>query len=241
MEKIEEKITELETLENLTGKRRFASKGDMVYRRDEEAHSLYLVVKGSVKVIGNNSTKVFIEDEYFGLDELLNKTIRTQDAQSIDDSELIEIGFSPNKNSQNPINVIREKSIAVKTDHVQPYSYIGPIQNVLSEKEINGIIVVSVNLYRCNIKHSAAFREYLNEIIEKGSTKLLIDLQQCRILDSTFLGTLVASLRKVTSRGGDLRLVTNDKVKTWLFMVTRMDKVFSIYNNADEAMNSFFR
>lgn len=239
MDTVEINTRTFKTLENLKGKQLQVSKGDLVYRRDVPADSLYLIVKGSVKVVGNNNTKVFVENEYFGLDDLLTQSLRTQDAYSLDDTELIKIGFTPDKDQPKHIVVRRETPQIVKTDHVQPYSYIGPIQNVLSEKEINGITLVSVNLYRCNFKHAAAFKEYLDEIIGRGSKNILIDLQQCRILDSTFLGTLVASLRKVTITGGDLRLITNDKVKSWLFMVTRMDKVFSIYNNADEAMNSF--
>ncbi|MFH1198055.1 MAG: STAS domain-containing protein [bacterium] len=101
------------------------------------------------------------------------------------------------------------------------------------------VTVISVNLSRATVEKAASFKNYLTKVIEGGANKIIIDLSQCDFIDSTFLGALVASLKRVVQMNGDLRLVWNSATQSEIFYLTRMDKVFKIFNELDDAIESF--
>lgn len=101
------------------------------------------------------------------------------------------------------------------------------------------ITVVNILLNRATLAKAVTFKEYIGELIAKGSNKLVIDLSKCEYVDSTFLGAMVALLKKVNSINGDLRLVYNKEMPSLVFVLTRMDKVFKVFPNLEEAMESF--
>lgn len=107
-----------------------------------------------------------------------------------------------------------------------------------SEK-YEGVAVVSVFLNRATLARAVKFRDFVTEIINSGTNKFIVDLSMCEYIDSTFLGAMVSLLKKVNSLNGDLRLVYNKEVPSLMFVVTRMDKVFKIFNKLDEALESF--
>lgn len=107
-----------------------------------------------------------------------------------------------------------------------------------SEK-YSDVTVVHVFLTRATLAKAVVFKEYCTEIVDGGSNKIIIDLSICEYIDSTFLGAMVAVLKKVNSLNGDLRLVYNKEVPSLLFVLTRMDKVFKTFTALDDALASF--
>ncbi|MDP3445910.1 MAG: STAS domain-containing protein [Ignavibacteria bacterium] len=101
------------------------------------------------------------------------------------------------------------------------------------------ITVINILLNRATLAKAVTFKEYIGELIAKGSNKIVIDLSTCEYVDSTFLGAMVALLKKVNSINGDLRLVYNKEMPSLVFVLTRMDKVFKVFPNLEEAMESF--
>jgi anti-anti-sigma factor len=99
--------------------------------------------------------------------------------------------------------------------------------------------IIYIFLTRATLAKAVAFKEFVSEIIESGSNKLIVDLSICEYIDSTFLGAMVALLKKTNIRDGDLRLVYNKEIPSLLFVLTRMDKVFKTFPNLDEALASF--
>lgn len=107
-----------------------------------------------------------------------------------------------------------------------------------SEK-IGEIGVVHVYLTRATLAKAVSFKDFATEVITSGTNKLVIDLSICEYIDSTFLGAMVALLKKVTSLNGDLKLVYNKETPSLVFVLTRMDKVFKIFPNLQDAVDSF--
>lgn len=101
------------------------------------------------------------------------------------------------------------------------------------------VVVVHVYLNRATLAKAVEFKEYINNEIKDGYTKIIIDLSFCEYIDSTFLGATVSSLKKVASMNGDLRLVYNKEAPSLVFVITRMDKVFKVFSNVEEALASF--
>jgi len=107
-------------------------------------------------------------------------------------------------------------------------------------KEDRGdIIIEKVNLTRATLKEADEFKQALAKDIETGKKKIVVDLSDCEFIDSTFLGSLVVSLKKITSLGGDLRLVGFQPAVHSMFELTRMYRVFESYKTKEEAVASF--
>ena len=107
-----------------------------------------------------------------------------------------------------------------------------------SEK-FSDVTVIHVFLTRATLAKAVIFKDYVSEIVDGGSIKIIIDLSICEYIDSTFLGAMVSILKKVNSLNGDLRLVYNKEVPSLLFVLTRMDKVFKTFTALDDALASF--
>jgi anti-anti-sigma factor len=104
---------------------------------------------------------------------------------------------------------------------------------------IGNIVVVHVYLSRATLAKAVHFKEFVLELVNIGITKVIIDLSSCEYIDSTFLGAMVALLKKVNSMNGDLRLVYNKEMPSLVFVLTRMDKVFKVFPLLEEAIESF--
>ncbi len=104
--------------------------------------------------------------------------------------------------------------------------------------EYGDISVITVYLKRATLKSAMAFRDFVINIVNKGTRKIIVDLSVCEYIDSTFLGALVASLKKIVSMHGDLQLVYNNKSSAIVFEMTSMNKVFNIHQTLEEALNT---
>ncbi|MCD6453833.1 MAG: STAS domain-containing protein, partial [Candidatus Aminicenantes bacterium] len=78
------------------------------------------------------------------------------------------------------------------------------------------------------------FREALNEILEEGAKKIVVDLSKLTYMDSTGLGELVRSYTTVKKNGGMLKLASmTEKVKDLMFM-TKLLTVFENFDTVEE-------
>lgn len=108
-----------------------------------------------------------------------------------------------------------------------------------NREEHGNVMVETVNLGRATLKEADEFKQRLVEDMQKGWHKIVVDLSECEFIDSTFLGALVVSLKKVTGLGGDLRLVGFQPGVHSMFELTRMYRVFESFKTKEEAIKSF--
>ena len=101
------------------------------------------------------------------------------------------------------------------------------------------VLVQVVDLTRATLKEADEFKYTLSKCIEDGYRKIVVDLSFCEFIDSTFLGALVVSLKKVTTMGGDLRLVGFQPAVHSMLELTRMHRVFESYPTKEAAIKSF--
>jgi anti-sigma B factor antagonist len=72
--------------------------------------------------------------------------------------------------------------------------------------------------------------------LEKGERKFVIDFSRTGYIDSSGLGVLVSLSKKIRERGGELRLAAlNEDLRT-LFELTKLDTLFQIADNREEAL-----
>ena len=103
----------------------------------------------------------------------------------------------------------------------------------LKSFEKEGVLVFQVN-GEINISTSPDLKKSFEK---QPCKKIVVDLEKVNYIDSSGLATLVELLKKTKSQGGNLGLAgMSDKVKS-LFEITKLDKLFLIFPNRDEAIS----
>lgn len=67
----------------------------------------------------------------------------------------------------------------------------------------------------------------------------IVDLQEVDFMDSAGLGALIATLKNVRERGGDMKIINLQKKPRMVFEITRAHKVFEIYDSVEEALKAY--
>jgi len=109
------------------------------------------------------------------------------------------------------------------------------------EETIDDIIVEIVNLDRATLLEAEELKRQVNDKIDNGYRKVIIDLTAVEFLDSTFLGVIVNTLKKVAKLGGDLKLVGFKSNVRSMFELTRLFRVFESYSELQDAIKSFHK
>lgn len=99
------------------------------------------------------------------------------------------------------------------------------------------ITVVRPGVERLTAVNAKAFKDEVTEIINDGAAQLIIDFKEVTFLDSSGLGALVGVLKKIGHRGDLVVSGLNSDVQQ-MFRICRMDRVFTIYNDVDAAVQS---
>ena len=103
--------------------------------------------------------------------------------------------------------------------------------------DVKSIQKEEVTVFQVNGEINISTSPELRKLFEKQPTKkVVIDLERVTYIDSSGLATLVEMLKKTKSQGGSLGLAgMSSKVKS-LFEITKLDKLFSIFQNQEEAV-----
>lgn len=82
-------------------------------------------------------------------------------------------------------------------------------------------------------------KQQVLEQLESGDHKFVIDFANTGYIDSSGLGVLVSLSKKIREQGGELRLSSlNEDLRT-LFELTKLDTLFRIADNKDQALEGF--
>ena len=103
---------------------------------------------------------------------------------------------------------------------------------------IDDIVVITINISEASLNQSDEFKKFLYDASNLTPPKLVLNMGKIAYMDSSFIGALVAGLKNVLSKGGEMVLVNINNDVMALFELTRLDKVFKIYNNLQEAINT---
>ncbi len=107
------------------------------------------------------------------------------------------------------------------------------------EEVIDDVLVEIINLDRATLREAEDLKLMVNHKIDYGYKKIIIDLTSVEYIDSTFLGVIVGTLKKVVKMGGDLKLVGFQPAVHSMFELTRLFRVFESYSELQDAIKSF--
>jgi len=105
-------------------------------------------------------------------------------------------------------------------------------------QEVDGITVISTD-ERLDAVSAPTLREMVGKVTGKGQVRIVIDLARTSFIDSSGCGSLVASMRAVLKSSGEMRLARPSPQAKTLFELTRLHKVFAVYDDLGAAIKSF--
>jgi len=84
-----------------------------------------------------------------------------------------------------------------------------------------------------------ALRNAVQDAINGGATKVVINLKDVTTIDSSGVGELVSAYTTATNRGAKLRLANLPAKVTDILQITQLITVFDVFDSEDEAVRSF--
>jgi anti-sigma B factor antagonist len=82
-------------------------------------------------------------------------------------------------------------------------------------------------------------RQTMEEVIGNGDTRIVINLSEVSMIDSSGIGLLVQFLASTKQRGGNIKLVQPSKFAVQTLRLVGVLNLFEIFDNDDAAVDSF--
>jgi anti-sigma B factor antagonist len=108
----------------------------------------------------------------------------------------------------------------------------------ITNHEVDGVTVVVLDGPIVLGEESSALREKLKGLLAEGKKKLVLDMKNVTMIDSSGLGALVAVYSTAKTAGASLRLCSLGEHSNQLLQVTKLYTVFEISNNDADAVRA---
>ena len=80
----------------------------------------------------------------------------------------------------------------------------------------------------------------LQDVLQRGSRSVIVDLAEVAFIDSTVLGLLLRLQLQFRARGGDLVLVSDDRRVLRTLEITGLDRIFRVERRLGDAMDEAY-
>jgi len=99
----------------------------------------------------------------------------------------------------------------------------------------NGVEIVVPLVRRLDASVALTFKQQVLEVIGPNNNNVLLDFSHVDFIDSSCLGALVSILKSLNGKGELVLCSLNGNIHN-LFKLTRMDRIFSIKDNRQDAL-----
>ncbi len=98
--------------------------------------------------------------------------------------------------------------------------------------------VLKIRFERATLREASSFKKFMETVIAEDGRDLIVDLNECEFVDSSFFGVLVAGVKRMKAMDKKFYLVYNSENRLPIFTITGLDKVFSVFNSIEEALKA---
>jgi anti-sigma B factor antagonist len=106
------------------------------------------------------------------------------------------------------------------------------------QSNANGVTIIRI-VGQLIVGNRQELKTLVQEGMDRGETKFLIDCSETGYIDSSGLGALVTLSKKVREQGGELRIAGLNEDLRSLFELTKLDTLFAISPTSAEALAGF--
>ena len=110
----------------------------------------------------------------------------------------------------------------------------------VSQREREGVVILDLAGALTVGDAATALRTALSEIVSSGRNNVVLNLAAVDFIDSTGLGAMVVCFTSLRKSGGRLVLLNLNRRHLELLLLTKLSTVFEIFDDEQDAANSFF-
>ncbi|HEU0120239.1 MAG TPA: STAS domain-containing protein [Bryobacteraceae bacterium] len=110
----------------------------------------------------------------------------------------------------------------------------------LIERTREGIVILDAKGQIVAGDSADRLRAYLRTLAEEGRANAILNLAQVDYIDSSGLGALVMSFSALRKKDGALKLLNLTRRNVELLVLTKLETVFEVFDDEQNAVNSFF-
>jgi anti-sigma B factor antagonist len=110
----------------------------------------------------------------------------------------------------------------------------------IERREREGIVILDLKGPLALGQGDVELRDQLPDLHRPGNVNIVLNLKEVTHIDSTGLGTLVFGLARLRKAGGRLALLNLNRSHMELLLLTKLATVFELFDDEQEAVNSFF-
>lgn len=106
--------------------------------------------------------------------------------------------------------------------------------NIVETRRADNLILAPAG--RIDSATSAAFDRHVSSVIERGDTKVIIDLTDLEYISSTGLSVFLSAAKKIRAAGGRIALTSLNSRIRLVFEMSGFLRLFPIFANVDAAL-----
>jgi anti-sigma B factor antagonist len=103
--------------------------------------------------------------------------------------------------------------------------------------ELSGVTIIAID-NRLDLNTGPELKRKIESLVGEGKTKVVIDLEDTKFIDSSGCGALVSTLRTLTANNGDLKIANPSDHAKHLFQSTRLYHIFQVFDDLESAIGS---
>ncbi len=104
--------------------------------------------------------------------------------------------------------------------------------------KIGEVVLITVG-QRFDAVVAPKFKNEVKALVESSFVKFVVDMAQCKLIDSSGCGALVACLRIVEKNQGDIKIARPSPQARDLFELTRLHRILEMFDDLDSAIQSY--
>jgi anti-sigma B factor antagonist len=110
----------------------------------------------------------------------------------------------------------------------------------IQQREHEGILILDLKGRLTVGNEVSTFRERMQKLIDSGRRSIVLNMEQVDYIDSTGLGALVMCYTTLQRVGGKVKLLNLGRRGIELLIMTKLTTIFEVFNDEQNAINSFF-
>ena len=108
----------------------------------------------------------------------------------------------------------------------------------ITSRDENGITIVEIE-GKMNTGASPDADKYINDLLDQGATRIILNLENLDFIASTGLRVILATGKKLAKAGGKLVLCNPNITVMDVLKMSGFSQMFNVFDSEEEAVGSF--
>ncbi|MFA6540710.1 MAG: STAS domain-containing protein [Bacteroidota bacterium] len=108
-----------------------------------------------------------------------------------------------------------------------------------STKELSGVVVIKMEGSMLGGPEASELNNSLHKLIDGKKKKIVVDLGDVSLMNSSGLGMLIGGVTTMRNSGGDLKIAAATEKVAQVFKITKINNVIELHETVKSAVESF--